>query len=338
MSDTKTYVCFYPSRPVWVDQAIDFSDPLLHHVFTERMSEVVHTSATDEVTVSVCRDGCFMISVAKLEALLDADENKETPSILAYWENYLNLINGLYLLLDSAMVEIENFCYLNVSEITSKDAFRLTLRNGKFDSCGIVTEGIAGVYQLARYIFSYGNTQNLEHEPRLSNRHILKLETIQHAIDTFLFMTKHSGCEKHLASYTKSLSEYKVGNFSTSIVLAWFIIESIANRLWREHLRKINRKVSGEKQRINSDRKKDLTGQIFTANITLNVLELMEIIDYPLFESLDECRRHRNKIAHTDGFSPNASNASLALKAAMEMIKIQWGLTFTPNLSYSVSY
>jgi hypothetical protein len=43
------------------------------------------------------------------------------------------------------------------------------------------------------------------------------------------------GSEKVLASFAKSLAEYKIGNLETAIVLCWFIIESELASLWATH-------------------------------------------------------------------------------------------------------
>lgn len=114
---------------------------------------------------------------------------------------------------------------------------------------------------------------------------------------------------KMLAETTKSLSEYKLGNFSTSLVLSWFVIESYISNYWSEFLdsksedsffydengRRIDYK------RMSRERKDKLVdGKDYTVSVILNILELSNALDFNTFRKINSIRECRNAIIHRD--------------------------------------
>lgn len=241
------------------------------------------------------------------------------------------------MLLDSATLEIDHFAHFNLHEITNRDAFRVIYENGKSKSENIAIESIASMFQHGRYSGSYRSDLPIENDPMIMMRHVVSLAAISHADALFERVIASPGLGKPLASFAKSLSEYKVGNYETSLVLAWFITETSLSNIWQSHLDSLNREVADGRKRINRSRRDFLTGRDLPISIVSNMLELFGILDHGLFVDIDTVRGYRNKIVHARDFTPGATEAQLSMKTALTMIERLWDLRLTPSFSYSVS-
>ncbi len=160
---------------------------------------------------------------------------------------------------------------------------------------------------------------------------------IAHSVQSFSRVVASPGLEKTLASFAKSLSEYKVGNYETSVVLAWFITEAAISQLWKSHIDGLNQDIQDGRMRINRERTDYLTGRDFPISLVSNLLELWDVLPYPLFQDIDSARGFRNKIVHGRNFSPTASESQLAMKTAKSMIERLWDLRFVPSIGCSVT-
>ena len=114
-----------------------------------------------------------------------------------------------------------NLGYFNLHEITNRDAFRVRYENGKDAGENVANESIASVFQMARFASSYGSIP-IPHDSRIMMRRVITRDAIAHAAEDFRVVMSNPGLESVLASFTKSISEYKVGNYETSIILTWF--------------------------------------------------------------------------------------------------------------------
>jgi hypothetical protein len=240
-------------------------------------------------------------------------------------------------LLTSSTIEISNTGYFKLHEITSRDAFRVSYENNKFTGESITMESIASVFQNVRYLSSFLPGVPIQHDPRISMRQVIFLDVFKHLSSLFSQVIDTPGLEKTLAIFAKSLSEFKIYNYETSIILSWFITETVINNLWHTHIENLNKVYKEGEKRIDKDRRKLLEGKDFTMNIITNMLELWELLPYSLFKDIDKVRHYRNNIAHGDKkFNPTVKNARLAMRVAHAMIEQEWGLQFIPDVSYSV--
>jgi hypothetical protein len=219
-----------------------------------------------------------------------------------------------------------------------RDAFRVRYEDGKPVGEGIRTESIASVFQLGRYSSSYRPGIPIEHDFMIMSRGVVTREALANAASRFAKAVASPGSEKTLAACAKSLAEYKVGNYDTSIVLAWFVIEEAINSLWSAHIDGQNRDLPGGRKRVNRERKDFLIGRDFTASVVSNMLELVAVIDHDLFTSVDQVRGYRNAIVHRrDGARlPGSAEATLALTTAQKLSERLWGIPFALNLVRSV--
>lgn len=331
------FTAFYPSRPFWACSEPDFSSREHEGWFHDQMAAEVFSCETDSYTIKICRDGRIMLRIEALEGDQEQDKPTGIEDIVRRWGEYLDFLNAFYLLLDSAMLEVGKFAYFNLHEITNRDAFRVRYEDGKSISENIATESIASVFQMGRYPSSYLHGVPIEHDPKITMRRVVAIEVIQRASTMFASVITSPGSEKDLASFAKGLGEYKVGNYETSLVLAWFITEGSIAKLWERHLHSLNREYENGQKRINRERNDLLVGRDFTISIVSNLLELWDILPNPLFKDIDAVRKFRNQIVHKLRYVPNATDTQLSLKTAQAMIERMWNISFLPNLSYSVS-
>lgn len=301
------------------------------------MVEEVFSQTTDAYTIKVCRDGRIMLRVEALEQGHDPEAPEPIEQTVKRWGEYLDYLNAFYLLLDSSTIELSQIQYFSLHEITNRDAFRVQYKDGKCIGENIAIESIASVFQMGRYLSSYRSWMPIESDPHIMIRRVISLDVIQHASTAFAKVVATPGLEKTLASFAKSLSEYKVGNYETCVMLSWFITEAVLSRLWRTHIESLNSDLIDGRRRINRERIDFLTGRDFTINLVSNLLELWGTLPYDQFQDIDAVRGFRNKIVHGHNFAPGPSEAQLAMKTAQTMIDRLWRLRFTPSMGYSVT-
>ena len=328
---------FYPSRLFWAVSKVNFSEQSYDGWFHDQMVEEVFSDERETHTIKVCRDGRVMIRIESLEAIDDQVENIPIEETVKRWGDYLDYLNSYYLLLDSSTIEISNLAYFSLHEITNRDAFRIRYEDGKSVGENIAAESIASVFQMGRYLSSYRQDVPIEYDQRILMRQVISDDVIRHASEKFSAVVATPGLQKMLSSFAKSLSEYKVGNYETSIVLSWFITEEALSKLWQEHIEGLNEKFESGRRRVNRERKDFLTGRDFTISAISNLLELWGILPFEQFQKVDKVRGYRNKIVHSLGFVPGAGESQLALNVAKSMIGRIGNVEFTPSMGYSIT-
>lgn len=206
-----SYIAFYPSRPFWAVSKVDFNAPRVGEWLYEQMAEEVFSIDDERVSLRICRDGRILIRIARLEVLAETIDFALSDDAVRRWGEYLNYLNTFYLLLDSAAIEVAHLGYFNLHEITNRDAFRVLYEPRTFSSEEIQLESIASVFQAGRFTYSYASMDAIELDPRICMRRVIPVEVITHASNLFFQVAAKPGTEKQLASFAKSLSEYKIG-------------------------------------------------------------------------------------------------------------------------------
>jgi hypothetical protein len=330
----RLYFCaFYSSRGFWVEEKLDVGS-LSPSEIKSAMSEEIISLKEESHWLVICRDGRIMLRIPSLEYEDIRVAAPDIKTLVRKWSEYLNFINSLYFLMDASVLEKDNFGLFNLHELTNRDVFRVTYDDGKFTGENIATESIASVFQSQRYVDPQDPSMSMWRSPP---RWVVSKAALDHASEQFSRVMKIKGLERKLASFAKSISEYKIGNYSTCIILSWFLIESSLSSYWDDKLASENDTLSDDTKRINSDRKKFLTGRDFSISMVSNILELWGVLSTQLFRQVDTVRGIRNKIVHGDEYSPAAEDAQLALQVAQQFIEKRWGLHFTLSLNYSIS-
>jgi hypothetical protein len=332
------YTAFYPSKPFWAKSAInvrgiDFNDEATSGWFFEQMSEVVFSFSNDLYEIKVCRDGQMML---RMEALEQSQTNRFEGAIdMRHWGNYLDYLNTFFLLFDSATHEF-GLDHFNLHEITNRDIFRVRYEDGKVVGWNVSTQSIASVFQQGRFLSNYSSSPNIpiENDLRISStrRIVIELSIIEHTSVLFAQVVAASGMEKTFASFAKSLSEYKIGNYSIALVLSWFIVEEVVSQLWKAHLGNLNRNITEGEARIDSNRREFLIGR--DIGLVVNLLELWDVLPYPLFKQINIVRGYRNKIVHRKNFELSNDEAELAIRTAHALIERISGIRFVPNMGF----
>ena len=333
------FAAFYSSRPFWAGQAIDFDTVRTPAQFTQQMSAIVFSHDTDDFRLRICRDGMVMLQVFELEAESEVDDGEKPRPIeekVAWWGRYLDYLNCLYLLLDSATIQVSRLAYFELSEITNKDGFRVHYENGKWSGEQIASQSIASYYQLGRYASMYPNDPRVD--PRMFARRALEQEIFDALFATFSSATKDVSLLRNLAAVAKSIAEYKVGNYGTSLVLSWFVCETQLSAAWRAFLDESNREFANGSKRVSGDRRNTLTGRDYPISVVSNLLELSGALPFETLGTVDAVRVYRNKVVHQDpGFSCGAAHCQQAIALALDLALKNSDIRVTPNLGFSVS-
>ncbi len=332
---TENFTAFYTSRPFWAGDKIDFGTASANLPFTEQMAQVVFSYDTNRLRLRICKDGMVMPHVPKLETQITGDdlsiENK-----VSWWGRYLDYLNCLYLLLDSATIEVSNLAYFELSEITNKDAFRVRFEDGRWAGEQIASESLASYYQMGRFQSLYPGGPRTD--PRILRRIPLRKEIFDTLFANVSIATENTSLLKSLSSISKSIAEYKVGNYETSLMLSWFVCESKLSTQWRIFLDESNRDYPDGSKRISSSRRQTLTGRDYPVSVVSNVLELSGKVPYKAFERINTVRRYRNKVVHQDpDFTCGPTHCQEAVELALKLALQDSGIRVRPNLNFSVS-
>ena len=213
---------------------------------------------------------------------------------------YLEHVNVLHLLLDSAVLKIKNLGFFDFSEVTRKDAFRMHFGGSGPGGFHIQDQSLAAVYQLGRFSPSFYLNGDPRQDPRIFHRRELPKEVFDRLAEDFHTTVSDAPLIGRLANLARGLSEYKVGSYGTSIVLSWFVIEEIITQRWKAFLDSKKTGFENGKSRLNSDRRERLEGRDYPVSVVSNLLELSDSLDFSVFECIDQVRKCRNAIVHRD--------------------------------------
>ncbi len=337
-------IAFYPSLPFWAVGQIDFDFQKCpadlgdeeHKEFYDKMAEEVYVDKSDGYTLKLCRDGQIMLQIEKFESVSETEHGEKfIEELMKKWGVYLDYLNAFYLLLDSAAFEIDKFSPFSLHEITTRDAFQVGPvdgMDGKNFPRGTSGESMASFFVEGRHLSYYRQDVPMFFDHRTPlHRHIISMAAIEYASKAFSKVMYSSGLEKIVASFSKSLSEYKIGNYRSSVLFSWFIIEAGINKIWEDHLDKLKQKSLDNCHRVNPDRKKYLS-----VSIICNTLKRDKIFPNEILKKIDKARKIRNNIVHSLEISPAGKDAERVMQAAKEMIKHLWDLHFEFNPGYSI--
>ncbi len=299
------------------------------------MSEEIVSHDTGVFSLRVCRDGLLMLEMSELETLLPLIEVQDIGGYVAWWSGYLMWMNCLALLLDCCVIEEARLGYFNFSEVTRRDAFRIRFENGQFSACDVASESHVRYLQDSRHLSLV--RQPIEFLTNLDGRIPLPRTAFDLLIAKFDYLSTRPELASSVSILAKSLSEYKRGNYDTSLVLAWFVVEGEINKRWRELLESKNCDYPDGQRRINSDRRKKFEGPDYPVSVVSNLLELEGVIPFKVLQEFDEIRGYRNAIVHRKpNFSCEAAHCRKTIEVAKRLVTERENFTFELNFSYSV--
>lgn len=332
---------FYTSRRFWGGNKIasdDIKD--FGSQFTNLMQEVVFFYETDRYKLFIHRDGLISLQLKELSS--EVNKQFEEPShdmkyLSSIWSKYLDYLNCIQVLLESAVLEIMKIAYFEVLEITNKEALTLIYENDKFMGGGASDISHANKMLLERYSSSYTEVDfKLFHS---SSRIEIPRDVFDRLNSDLYKLSEDYSNIKIISNITKSISEYKISNYDTSLILSWFVIESYIEKLWERLIVSKNVTYSDGSKRISSERKKHFSHNNYPISVKSNLLELFEVIDISTFKKIDSVRDFRNKIVHQNSdFKCSDEHCKQAFEIIKKIILSETGVVFNINESYSITF
>lgn len=320
------YLGFYLSKPFWVKEAIDLQSGFPQD-FSNLMEEQMFIYEDATLDLRLCRDGRFLL---KLKQLSDDDPDKTFPGPVKTISVYVKNINTLALIFESVFLATTNFGYFETSELTNKDCFGVRYENGEWKG--------ESIQQLEKFQNARMGLIRFPSHPAMDtifvSRPVIPLEIIQEATSIYKDIAGNDWLIALVSSLNKSISEYKIANYDTALVLSWFIIESIIADKWSQWILSKAEETSG---RINSARKERLIkGRDYPISVKLNMMEMNEVISLHIYKKLDQVRGNRNAIVHRDkDYWCPQEDAQSAIEAANTLIENHFALKLHLNLSFS---
>jgi hypothetical protein len=359
----KNYKGFYTSRPFWAGGKPSFSilESPVHYTwisedklsfsilnrsehFSKIMEEDIFKYESELYQLKICKDGMILFRNEELEQDVKNEYKKcegkqiDIKQHVNWWSTYLDYLNCIYLLLESATLSIKRHAWFEISEITNKDVFQISFKDGKFSGCTVPELSIVSKFITGRNLSDYDSdfSRALKFDQRLSWRLEIQNDVFELLNDNFGKIFPHYDHIRTLSNLLKSLAEYKIGNYSVSFILAWFIIESHFSQSWRSFLNDKNCEIEAGEKRINRKRMDIFKGRDYTISVILSMLELSDKISITDYNQVEKLRKIRNAIVHENAECSNDACIN-AFEFIRSLIKNAMGLDLMLSTGYSIS-
>ena len=293
------FVGCYATPPFWAADAPPLfakdAPETLPKLF-DLMSPIVLNRTIGNLVVRVYFDGLIELRRTDLEdALNPKDHFLESGVQTRSYSIYMRLFNALCVCFDIGSMEVEHGSAFHIEELTVRDVCRNSYVDGGFRSGSIAANSVSGYYQLGRFQDSYRRGRPLEDDTRFQQRRRAPVRCLAAGLKHFEKICLDDDLLDQMATFAKALSDFNSANYSTSIVLCWFLLE---RSLHERYKRFLDQKADSQNHIIDKTRKEFLTGRDFTASIISQLLELGQAISPAELQHLDEIRKFRNNIAH----------------------------------------
>jgi hypothetical protein len=308
------------------------------------MEEEIFSYESELYRLKICKDGMILFRCEELEKDIKKEYEKcedntiDIKKHVHWWSTYLDYLNCIYLLLDSATLSIKRHAWFEISEITNKDVFQISFKDGKFSSCTIPELSIVSKFIEGKNLSAYNPdfSYALKFDRRLSWRLEIQNDVFELLNYNFGKIFPHYDHIRTLSNLLKSLAEYKIGNYSVSFILAWFIIELHYSQSWRSFLNDKNYEIAAGEKRINTKRMYIFKGRDYPISVILSMLELGDKISITDYKKVDKLRKIRNDIVHenVECYNDDCINAFEFIRS---LIKNAMGLDLILSTGYSIS-
>lgn len=330
-------IAFYTTPLFWAGEPLDLAKLDTLENLPDLMSEVVFSYDCESFILNVCKDGMLALHMRNLEAEQQAFKTISVASdmmkcLVGWWGRYLDYANCLNLLLDSSIIEVEKNAFMELSEITNKDAMRMKPDGMQPSSA----HSLFFFLYLLRFPKAYG-FEEPKGIPSFPNRFPVRKDVFDLTAKRFSEVGGDEKLVRGLSSVAKSVAEYKVENYRMSIVVSWFVIELNLLRKWKDFLEKRNKTNNDGSKRIHNDRKKRLKSRDYQISVIIKKLELSGVLDCRLFCDIKTIRDYRNRIVHQDpDYDCEPRHCQLAIETALKLTLEGRDFKITPNLVLSI--
>ena len=324
---------FYAATPFWVQDQISISGQTIPEDLSDLMAECMYSHSTDDYKLSVCRDGMFIIEVSSLEN--DLKKSSSSPQFSELEGRYLEYINCVILLLESALQKVSGDNWIFSEEINKKNVIHVFFEDNHFKIMSHPSYGTAELFtgsRILKTISPYDGSESW-----LKGREVLGQDVFNELFQDADIVFKSDENVKLLARLMKSLSEYRMADKEISLLISWFVLESFINQKWDIWLEEQNKESLEGSKRINSKRREELTkGRDYTASVISNFLELANVLSFDEFKHLTVLRKVRNSIVHKKKEDCTYEHCRDALKLATKWVNAELAITLLLDLSHPI--
>jgi len=337
MEDTGTrFVGFYTWPKFWAGAKL-LPDEKIRPFLQSYMSKNSLSYKNEIYTLKISRDGMFIFRLEKLAQDIEKrlSENVYKPD-LDLTSQYLSYINAILILFGSVLLETGSDYPLELQEITNKDIFLVLIKDDEWQGGSAPFNTLAGYHQMERFPQFLLPGIPLTHQSVFAGRkYVVKKPVIELLVKYINGVIKNDELISLLSQFTKSIYEFGLANYDTSLVLSWFIIERIVQEKWERWIHSSNTSNPDGTKRINNDRFKTLTGRDYPISVVSNILELSNIIPFDLYKKVDKLRRDRNLIVHPDDrHKIQADDCRLAFEVVTDLLEEKLGFRIKLNLNF----
>jgi hypothetical protein len=328
---------------VWIGQepagpAVNRLNPAIHH------ATVLSGRINKQLTVRVRRDGLFLFDFSNwdrapsltIPAYTTVTGQKVPANVTAAEdraENYATIRAQFMNVHQACLVTAEHLVFRrSAAAIGVPVDSSNTIKSWDINSEPGYHDDTEDYRSLAMNVMN--NAYNVA-RPNALPRRILELPVIERSFSLLESILEVSETDLiscidllYIAAY-----RYWEKRFSESVVLSWTVSEKLINVAWKRYLKDKERPTSGG-NRIGKRRREQLTSaRDYTAAVMCEILELSDVLSFPLYEKLSQSRRSRNSWAH--GLTQLlARDASLSIAACQELLAHLFGVKVSLSFGY----
>lgn len=303
----KRFTGFHPHPTAWITPAPELTEigknPGLLLQDALRVVE-------DGYTLRVANDGMICLSVDKLESeIADIQESwkdlSEAKSFDEVWGQYLEYMNVLYFLLESAMhyPEKRNMKFFDLFELN-----RTNLRRVTYDENDRPTSQTTYGSSQAQDLLRLGRI-DAKGQDRAPGA--IGVDVLKDLAELFNQVFK-AGLTHEVRRIAGIVACAKVRDYESALLWGWIWLESQISWLWTNHL-----DVRG----ITGERKKRMLGRDYTASIQIDTLEMAGVLPTDEAMMLTLLRQCRNDLVHDGQLKSGRPTLEQAVSMVVPLVR-----------------
>ncbi|TXH60579.1 MAG: hypothetical protein E6Q84_04465 [Thiothrix sp.] len=302
------FLAFYPSMPYIAVDKGDLENNPDEQTFNRQMAEIVFEKIKPDYTLKFSRDGRVLLRLHHLE-IPDMADSLSVEQADTLTEFYIDLLNIINLLLDSALIEVEKTHYFRISEITINHCFTSD-NQGE----GIATQSWSQYYQERRFWSTHSSHLPIGISAGIFINRVVSQATLERLASNFECIFSNTILIKDIALLTRSLAAYQALSNEASFTMAWFAVESKLRQLAHDNRQQVGGCKMNEKTNI---------------SIVINCLKRRGLISPDIATKADDLRKIRNKVSHRDpNFNLSTVNTRECLALAHTLIQNYFNFQF----------
>lgn len=285
---------------------------------------------SNNFSVKINRRGLIGIRIHSIESELPLHQGNASSiseNSLKKWALYVEHVNAFQIALMTASLSCGNkFDICSVDDLERED---IVILNPDFQSIAGMVDPNNSTYIRMRK--SIGHSF-------ISSTHCLFEEHFNYAVQVFEQLISSSSTS-HAATLARARAYYGKGNNNLALVVSWFDIEVLLKKKLKTYLiDPVNNTIVNDKtnaRRFNKDRVKKLVDEMEVSQV-IEMLELLNIISFDMYESITQCRKERNKLVHRYNHNVKSTIAATCADELLRLINSTFGIEL--KVSFSSSY